>query len=288
MSRLPPEVVIFSDLDGTFLDHHTYGFDDALPAFRNCLAANVPVVFCSSKTRAEMELIRQALGSADPFIPESGGAVFIPRGYFPFPIGSHAGRDRYCLILLGAPYAELTSALDNLSHELGIPIRAFHHMTPRQIAAETGLSAEEAQLAAAREYDEPFLLPNANTAEIGRFLETAEARGLRCTEGGRFHHLLGHAGKQPAVDILTVLYRRWNPEVVTAGLGDSANDTGMLAAVDIPILVQKPGGAYDPAVARALPAVRRSPLPGPRGWNASVQSLLANPGRGRRFRLPST
>jgi mannosyl-3-phosphoglycerate phosphatase len=275
MSRAAPRMVIFTDLDGTLLDHLTYECDEALPALRRCLSANVPVVCCSSKTRAEIEELRQMLESADPFISENGGAIFIPRGLFPFPIEYHAIVGPYFVIEFGGGYATLSSTLDDLSRDLEVPVRAFHRMTSEEIAEETGLPLRGAELAAAREYDEPFLFVDTSEPERRRFLAAAEARGLCWTRGGRFYHLLGHAGKQPAVTVLTDLYRRWNPAIRTAGLGDSANDAPLLAAVDIPILVMKPGAEYDPAVVGQLPAVRRSPLPGPRGWNASVQALLA-------------
>jgi len=279
MSRAAPRMVIFTDLDGTLLDGDTYECGEALPALRRCRDANVPVVFCSSKTRAEIEELRHAVGSEDPFISENGGGVFIPRGHFLFPLDLPVERQgvagSYFVIELGGRYGVLTAALDELSRGLGVSVRAFHRMTPEEISIETGLSQRGAQLAAAREYDEPFTFAGASEPDRRRFLEAAEARGLRWTHGGRFYHLLAHAGKQPAVAALTALYRRWSPAVLTAGLGDSANDAPLLAAVDIPILAMKAGGGYDPAVVEKLPAVRRSPWPGPRGWNASVEELLA-------------
>ena len=275
MSRTAPRMVIFTDLDGTLLDHRTYACDQALPAFRSCLSANVPVVFCSSKTRAEIEDLRRMLGSSDPFISENGGAAFVPLDHFPFPIEHHAVAGPHLVIEFGGGYAKLSSTLDDLSRDLQVPVRAFHRMTAEEIAGDTGLPLRQAELAAAREYDEPFAFADPSEPESRRFLETAEARGLRWTYGGRFYHLLGHAGKQPAVAALAALYRRWNPAIRTAGLGDSANDATLLAAVDIPILVMKPTGGYDPTVVEKLPAVHRSPLPGPGGWNVSVQALLA-------------
>ena len=268
-ARIAPKLVIFSDLDGTFLDHDSYAFDEALPAYNDCLSRGVLVVFCSSKTRAEIEPIHRELGGCAPFISENGGAIFIPRGYFPFTVDFHLAFDGYGVIRLGARYSALTSALDRLSRNLGISIRAFHQMKSAQIAAETGLPYWKAEVARAREYDEPFVFTNETTPDVDGFLKAVGFLGLRWTRGGRFDHLLGHAGKRPAVSILTSLYRRWNPEISIAGLGDSANDTGVLSAVDVAILVQKPGGGYDPVVTHAMPGVHRSPLPGPRGWTAS-------------------
>jgi mannosyl-3-phosphoglycerate phosphatase len=278
-AKIAPKLVIFSDLDGTFLDHESYAFDEALPAFRGCLSAGAPVVFCSSKTRAEMAPLLRELEVTDPFIPENGGAIFVPHGYFPFPVDFDFHFDTFGVIQLGAPYSALTSALDSLSHSLGIPVRAFHQMTASELAAETGLPACQAALAATREYDEPFTFRDAASTDVDRFLTAVRLRGLRWTKGGRFHHILGHAGKRPAVSILASLYRRWNPAVRIAGFGDSVNDTGMLAAVDLPILVQKPDGKYDRAVTRMLPNVQRSPRPGPSGWNVFVRHLLAETNR---------
>ena len=272
MSRAAPRLAIFTDLDGTLLDRHTYACDEALPAFRRCLSNNVPVVFCSSKTRAEIEELRRMLGSADPFISENGGAVFVPSEHFPFPIEDHT-------IELGGRYARLTSTLDELSRDLKVPVRAFHHMTPEEIAGETGLPLHRAELAAAREYDEPFTFVGASEPERRRFLEAAEARGLCWTHGGRFYHLLAHAGKRQAVTALIDLYRHWNPAIRTAGLGDSANDAPMLAVVDIPILIMQPGIESDPTLAEDLPAVRRSPLPGPRGWRAPAATAARASGK---------
>jgi mannosyl-3-phosphoglycerate phosphatase len=259
-------LVIFTDLDGTFLDHQTYFCDEALPAYRRCRTANVPVVFCSSKTRAEIEELRHVLSSAEPFISENGGAVFIPQD--PFPL----------VIELGGRYAKLIAELDDLSRALAVPIRAFHSMTPHEIAEATGLPLHRAELAAAREYDEPFSFVNPTGPDTRRFLEAIEARGLSWTQGGRFYHLLDHQGKHRAVETLTGHYRRANPNLRTAGLGDSANDVALLSAVDIPILVPKPDGQYDQAVLDQLPAVRRAPHPGPKGWNAAVQALLTEHG----------
>lgn len=258
MNRAGPSLVIFTDLDGTFLDHDTYSYEEALPAWRDCVAAGVPVVFCSSKTRAEIERLRRRLGSSDPFISENGAAVFLPDG----------------VLELGIRYERLCAVLDDLSRSLGVGVEGFHHLTPAQIAARTGLTPEDAADAAAREYDEPFVFLDTPPDRVEEFLRAVEASGLRWTRGGRFYHLFGHAGKGGAVEALLDVYRRRNPAVVSAALGDSLNDLPLLAAVDTPILVQRPGGAYDPEVTSRLPVVNRTPGVGPAGWNAAVRDLL--------------
>jgi mannosyl-3-phosphoglycerate phosphatase len=71
---------------------------------------------------------------------------------------------------------------------------------------------------------------------------------------------------------LRALYDRDRGPVRTIGLGDSLNDLPLLESVDVPVLVQKPDGAYDPDI--TLPGLVRAPGAGPAGWNAAVRELI--------------
>ncbi len=51
MNRL----IVFTDLDGTLLNHDDYGYNDALPAIRRLRSMSVPIIFTSSKTLDELQ-----------------------------------------------------------------------------------------------------------------------------------------------------------------------------------------------------------------------------------------
>ena len=53
--------IIFSDLDGTLLDHHTYSFENAQPALDLVKKNNIPLILVSSKTRMEMCLYQKQI-----------------------------------------------------------------------------------------------------------------------------------------------------------------------------------------------------------------------------------
>src|SRR6185503_17372638 len=76
-SELP--IVVFSDPDQRAVG-------EAARALAALGRAAVSLVLCSSKTRAEVETIQQALGIHHPFVCESGAATFVPAGYFPFDV----------------------------------------------------------------------------------------------------------------------------------------------------------------------------------------------------------
>ncbi len=268
-----PRLVLFTDLDGTLLDHDTYSFEPAREALAALESENVPVVFTTSKTRAEIEKWRRLAGNTDPFISENGGAIFVPEGYFGGDFVYDRKENGYLVIELGAPHRELARALGDIRRETGIEIRGVSEMDVEEIMKLTGLGEEDAALVRKREYGEPFVVGGGIEAEetvIGEI----EKRGLRHTQGGRFHHILGRNDKGKAVSILKGLYVKEWGLVETAGIGDSLNDLPMLKAVDIPILVRKPGGGYDERIDIAGMAI--ADAPGPYGWNSAILKLIVS------------
>ncbi|MBA3753310.1 MAG: HAD-IIB family hydrolase [Nitrospira sp.] len=268
-------IVIFTDLDGSLLDATTYSFDAAKDARSAIQALGAALILVSSKTCSEMEPLRLRLHHHHPFIVENGGALFIPKGYFPFPLDHSTPGRKYDVVAMGVPYVGLRAALKEIGRVLGCRLQGFGDLSVEEIARLTGLSLADAFLATQREYGEPFMVVG-NEVPWGQLQTAAETRGLHCTRGGRFYHLLGSNDKGIASRRLMAWYRRLAQEqgqgLVTIGIGDSLNDRPMLAVVDYAILVQKPDGSYDPDV--QLPHLIRAEGVGPVGWNRSLMDLL--------------
>ena len=263
-----PKTIIFTDLDGTLLEEASYSYAEAQPALSLLAKIGTPMVFCSSKTRAEIEAYRMRLGNTHPFISENGGGIFIPEDYFSVPLEA-VESDGCRLIRLGAPYAEIRSHFNRLREQSGVRVRGFADMTNAEVAALTGLPPNEAALSRQRDFDEPFIFdgePDEN------FLRAIEACGLRWTQG-RIFHIMGNHDKGRAVNILMSLYRQQYGGVASIGLGDSLNDLPMLAAVDRPVLVMHQDGSFDSRI--AIPGLMKTRLAGPAGWNETVLQLLA-------------
>ena len=263
--------VIFTDLDGTLLDYSSYSFEKALPALRMLKEKQVPVVICSSKTRREIEYYRERLGNVHPFISENGGGIFIPKDYFRFSVRDSGfpviEESNYLIIRLGAHYADLRKAIIELQSE-GFAVKGFGDMDIEEIAAVTGLTLEEAEMAKERDFDEPFV-PDAHM-DIAGLLYAIEAKGFHVTQG-RFYHILGNSDKGKAVSIVIELYKKSFKEVVTIAIGDSPNDVSMLEKVDHPVIVRKPDGNYDPRI--TIANLIKADGIGPEGWNKAVDEL---------------
>ena len=261
--------VIFTDLDGTLLDHHTYSYDVARPTLERLRKNEIPLIMVSSKTRLEMEALRTEIGNRDPFIPENGGAIFIPDDYHLSVPDQAIEMAGYRVILLGLQTSRIVDAFDKLASKL--PVRALSRMGTNEVAELTGLSPAQAEAAKNREFGEVFIIDDPEIEESILNREV-QALGLRLTKGGRFWHLLGENDKGRAVSILSDLFRKRYPNIITIGFGDAPNDAPMLAVVDQPFLVARPDGSHQ---SLSLPKLTKVPFPGPAGVNHILLSLLS-------------
>lgn len=265
-----PEIVVFTDLDGTLLDRITYSYDKALPSVKHLLQKSIPVIFCSSKTRVEQEVYRHDLGLFHPFIVENGGAIFIPEGYFSFKFDYHITKDGYQIIELGIAYHEVRRILEQMRADVKVNFRGFGDMTDQEVAAETGLDLQAARRAKEREYAETIKLEGPPD-EISRTLSAIKEAGLNYARGGRYYDVMGPNDKGKATRILIDLFQEKKRRLKTVGIGDSPNDLPMLLAVDIPVLVQKPEGGWEEM---DIPNLRRVEGVGPEGWARAVEEII--------------
>lgn len=176
-----PRLILFSDLDGTLLDHDNYDWRAAQPALAKLRSSGIPLILNSSKTLPEIRALRQEMGNADPFIVENGAAVVIPPHIF--------GNSEEDVVNFGATRAQVLAVLERLRAE-GARFRGFEDMSVEELAAEAGLDVAAAGLAKQRVGTEPLLWQG--TDEERAEFEAALAReGLRLVAGGRFLHAMG-------------------------------------------------------------------------------------------------
>jgi len=265
------KLLVITDLDGSLLDPRTYSFESARGAIKALQERGVPLVFSSSKTRAEIEHYRAEAGVTDLFVSENGGGVFIPTGYFRFDPGGEEFEE-YDVLVLGTPYPELRKVFGEIREQTGIGVKGFGDMTIEEVARLSGLTEREAELALARDFDEPFVFePNETRSE--EFLDAIRASGLNWTRG-RFYHLIGSNDKGKAAAIVRRLFAhefsRWRIKLVC--IGDNPNDLPMLRIADVPVLIKRDDGSHAPEV--DLPGLIKTEGIGPAGWSEAVERIL--------------
>lgn len=269
-----PFILIFTDLDGTLLDHVTYEWKEALPALNRCKESHIPVILVSSKTRAEIDLLRRKLSLSAPFISENGGGIFFPGNTIDKPPREASFHKGLWIWSLGISYGQLVKGIGEIREELGWDIKGFSDMSADEISRLTGLDKETSELAAQREYDEPFVIPDDKFTEEAALIEAAARRGMTVTKGGRFYHLHGDNDKGRSMEKIISWYKRFHGEVMTIVLGDSQNDFPMLKLADYPVLVR--GNRDFSYLKKWIPHLRITRAIGPEGWNSAVLGILDN------------
>jgi mannosyl-3-phosphoglycerate phosphatase len=259
-----PRLIIFSDLDGTLLDHDNYDWSPAKPALDRLAASDIPVVLNSSKTISELRTVREQMGNHSPFIVENGAAVVIPANCF--------GPDEEQVKRFGAPRGEVLALLAELREE-GFKFAGFADMSPAEISRHSSLSEQEAALARDRVATEPLLWQGDDESMVA-FRQKLEAAGCRLVQGGRFLHAMGNFDKADGVRFLLKKYKEQDPvgRLIAIALGDSPNDQHMLEQADIAVIVR--GVQSDSVVLPSQSRAIRSLRAGPAGWNECVLNLL--------------
>ncbi len=250
-------LIVFSDLDGTLLDHETYSFDAAKPALQALRDHNCHLVLASSKTAAEIDEIREQTGFAHcPAIVENGAGRLEP--------GQSAQS------LSDGAYHEIRTVLDQVPRSLRQHFEGFGDLTAAQVAELTGLSVPASERAKTRCFSEPgrWLGP---PEALKDFLEHLAERDLTARQGGRFLTFSFGATK---ADQMFKIASRFAPAPILA-LGDAPNDIEMLEAAHYAVIIKNEGGTGIPKLQHE-PAnhIHRTEAAGPTGWNSAVLSLM--------------
>jgi predicted mannosyl-3-phosphoglycerate phosphatase (HAD superfamily) len=182
-------------------------------------AERIILVFCSRRTRAEIEGLRQILGVFHPFICENGAAAFVPSRYFGSELLSARLVGGYEAIEFGLGYDRVVAAIRRTAQQYRIQVRGFADMSVEQVARECHLSLLEARLAKLREYSEPFQLLQGIPASQARLVRALASAGISCLPHGPFLQAVSVDGPGAALSVLTTLYRSAFGTVITASTG---------------------------------------------------------------------
>ncbi|MCX6011039.1 MAG: mannosyl-3-phosphoglycerate phosphatase, partial [Chloroflexi bacterium] len=265
--------VVFTDLDGTLLHPVSYSYTQALEALRRLQEKEIPVIFCSAKTKAEQEVYRAELGIRDPFIVENGGAIFIPKDYFHLHFNYDKATKDYLVIELGIPHQEVRRKIKKIvEEETGCRFIGFDDMSVEEIARETGLSLISAEFAKQREYSATIKIEG-DKKGVNLALKKIKQAGFSCTFGGRFYEVTAGSDKGRAVKVLSELFKLNLGKIMTVGIGDNESDVPMLEVVDLPALVQSHRRRWTKLKLRNI---RRVKGVGPEGWSMAIRELVSD------------
>ena len=270
--------LIFTDLDGSLLDHHTYGFAPAANCLDRLETQGIPVIPITSKTRAEVLAFRQTINNQHPFIIENGAAICIPKGYFnqrPERATELGRNEQYWIISNTEPRSQWIEILNQVGKPFADEYQTFSSICIDQgvegLALLTGLTFEQATLAQQREYSESINWLGSDSRKAD-FIQQLNDAGAHLLQGGRFLSMGGNIDKGRALLQLQALYQAQYGQCQSIAIGDSYNDISMLEAADSALVIRSPSHAM-PALKRTN-GVYQSDAIGPNGWVEGIAAWL--------------
>ncbi|WP_428943396.1 mannosyl-3-phosphoglycerate phosphatase-related protein [Pantoea sp. FN060301] len=267
MLTLQDSLMIVTDLDGSLLDHHTYSWQPAQVWLDRLNEADVPLVFCTSKTAAEILPLQRALGIAGaPFIGENGALVS----------GGDLSEVPATRVPGAKDYTAICQTLLQLREQYGFKFTGFNDVTEKEVAEWTGLTPADAGLAMQREASESIIWRD-TPENFDRFQQALSDEKLALIQGGRFWTVTSEGNdKGTALKwLLKHIPTRTGQPPVTVGLGDGPNDAVMLDNVDYAVIIKGYSKTPVSLSRNDNQNIYSTSLFGPEGWSEGLAHFVS-------------
>ena len=272
----PQKLAIFTDLDGTLLDHYNYDFHPAKPSIFICHELDFPIIPITSKTYKELIVIRKEIGLSGPFIVENGAAIFLPKQWLKKHVCDTKDMVEfgdYFIKEFGKPRDFWLKQIKLHAQDLKHLFKGFSEMNSEELAMLTGLTVKQAERAKLRHYSEPVQW-RGDVCQKRAFIKRMKSCGASVVEGGRFLHIGAGEHKGQALEwLIDFMRNEISGDWLSVALGDSENDSPMLEVADIAVQIKSHNHGFIPL--KRTGKLMQSRHPGPVGWYQSIMQLIS-------------
>ncbi|GBC79406.1 Glucosyl-3-phosphoglycerate/mannosyl-3-phosphoglycerate phosphatase [bacterium HR09] len=252
-----PTPVVLTDLDGTLLEPDGQILPEVLDFLLTLKEAGVTVCPVTSKTPAELAYLLDRWGLALAAGFENGAGVRLANGQLE-------------LQPKAVPVTRLEEILTLLREKTGLFVRSVSDLEDHELAAITGLPAEQIPATRKRLASLPLVVePRWDVLLQAALPQDPPVRLLR---GNRFLHLQGPHGKAEVVPQLLKLMGHPCGPVVACG--DSPNDEELLAAATVQVIVPASQGPH-PGLCQRFPSALIPGEPHGRGWVEALKRVFS-------------
>jgi predicted mannosyl-3-phosphoglycerate phosphatase (HAD superfamily) len=273
---LQTPAIVFCDVDSLVPVHGKMaaGFDEFSAALEY---AAIPLVWVTNRTRLQIDDPRRKLGHNHPFIAEGGCGAYLPEGYFHLRPAKTMRLGRFTCLPIAESQPAAADALEQLSAETTVASVPLRSLSPRELAQNSGLPAQQAELMRHRDFDEYFFFAGATQNEVDRFVAESAARHWQLRPRGVLWSLAVGASLKQCVRDLAKLYTRalrFQPKIVGIGKEDAISE--LVRACDRGFLLLDRGASdeqYNDAKKRLPSGFREVDLSSADAWERMVESL---------------
>ncbi|NOY79052.1 MAG: hypothetical protein GXO76_14465 [Calditrichaeota bacterium] len=243
-------LIIFSALENVLVNPRSFQWEDARDILNRAYLRGIPWVVWSRWPVQQVIYFRGQLGLTDPFIVESGGALYIPFGYFDVEIKA-VEKEGCEVIENGLPVAPIREFMEEFRRVNHLPIRFAEEFSVEEFAQIAGIPLHLAGFYQNARYSLAFYVdPYAGGEWRDKLNVQASKRGIRIRKEGSFYMAVGRNNES----VLVAKLKKWfemswgtNPEVMA--IGAAPPDTPYLRHADRTIVFKNKGmpAASEPA-----------------------------------------
>ena len=229
--------LIFSDIDGTFMNHKSYSYS-TLKKYILIIKKHCQIIFNSSKTFEEINELNKSLKIVSPFIVENGACIFFPRNYnhIDFDKNFFKQNDYLGYRLTKKSFKSLISETYHLKKKYKFSF--FSEINDLNLKKITNLNIQKLKKSRMRMFSNPILWED-DDFKKDQFKSEINSLGYEVSFGGRFLHLSDSYNKGKAVkEFLSILNLKKNLKYKTISIGDSDNDLSMLEQTDYSCVIK--------------------------------------------------
>lgn len=266
-------LVIFSDIDGTFLDHETFDEGNNFDILDTLIRCNHHFIFNSSKTFYEIKKLQEKHNTTFPFICETGGGIY----HKDMDLDSFNQKRGGYNIMFESRRVDTfyNSVMREIDDGFRQDLEIFNDINETRKRRLTGLSGENLSLASKRDFS-ILIKWKSDEKRFKLFKSALSTHGLTIVRGSRFCHICGHHNKGKALlhFLANLSSSRASTNFITVGIGDSDNDVDMLLNVDFPCVVRSPSNV---GLAKKIGNrnLVQSKNHAPEGWEECVNGVFA-------------
>ena len=266
--------LIFSDLDGTFLNHNTYSYG-TLKNYINNLDLEFELIFVTSKTFEEILEIQNKLNINHPFIAENGACIFFPPGYLKHTRNTRENffihNNHYCYKMSNLKSDDLINSFSDLKKKYKFCF--YSELSNESLCKLTKLKLKEAENSKIRLFTNPIFWKDTNEKLLNFKSDVMKInKGLKILKGGRFFHISDNYNKAKAVkNFIKTIKLISNDRFLTVSLGDSENDICMLESTDYSCIVKREENKIS---LKKKDNIYFSKTEAPDGWRESLEFVI--------------
>ena len=230
-------LLIFTDIDGTLINNDTFYEGRNIEIAQTLSEHNHILIYNSSKTFSEIDLMQKRFNTSFPFICETGGGIYHKNL---FNQVSDRLRDGYSIMYEAKKIEMFKDIIEkevqkNFKNDLDM----FDDLCLDEKSKLSGLRGNDLYLASKRDFS-MLISWKSDELRYSKFESVLHGYGLRLIKGGRFCHICTSHDKGQAVTFFLnqIKSSEMYNKIITIGIGDSTNDIEMLSNVDYACVVK--------------------------------------------------